>query len=183
MITNIDGINVADGLKRFANNEKLYTKSLLRFASDYPPPPPETPGDELKKYAHMIKGVAANLGLYELSEAAALSERDISDPEKYADFAANMVAMCEKIKLNVVAGEETGPGKTTGKKGGKEEYDRLIAKLRLAAEQFNPSECEKIMEKLRSVEWKGGPLPEIAAISKAIDNYDFDGVRKILDKP
>jgi hypothetical protein len=184
MNINIDGVNAADGLKRFAGNEKLYTKSLLRFATDYPPPPPDTAEDERKKYTHMVKGVAGNLGIYDLAEAAAQSDREISDMVKYADFTEQMLAVSEKIKQAFASDGGTVGGGTAkaGAAGGREEYLALTARLRLAAERFNPSECETILEKLCSRAWEGIDPGVNDALSKALDNYDFDGILKILPK-
>jgi HPt (histidine-containing phosphotransfer) domain-containing protein len=184
MNIHIDGINVADGLKRFAGNEKLYTKSLLRFASEYPPPPFETAEDERKKYAHMVKGVAGNLGIYELAEKAAAAEQDLSDAGKHSEFASLMTDVGEKITQ---AFAETGgaPAKPAagGERGGRNEYVALAKQLRLAAERFNPSECEKALEKLRSKSWDDITVSSLDAVSKAIDDYDFVKILDIVPQP
>ncbi|MCL2053882.1 MAG: Hpt domain-containing protein [Oscillospiraceae bacterium] len=181
MNISIEGINTPEGLARFAGNEKLYVKSLLRFASEYPPPAPEADAESLKKYAHTIKGIAGNLGIYGLAEAAAEAEQNLPALERYAFFASRMREMCALINLKIPPPND-GARSAGSKPGGKDEYAVLSEGLKKAASEFNPSDCERIIDELYAYDWVGVHVPDLGALRKAAENYDFDDLIVILDK-
>lgn len=100
--TYLPAIDVADGVRRLMNSKKVYFSLLKRFdgrqtanelidnikSADFP---------NIKKTAHILKGVAANLSLIELKEIAsniearAIIETDCSDMIDALDEAVNKV--------------------------------------------------------------------------------------------
>ena len=86
--TSLPGLDVADGLKRVAGNEKLYRKLLLQFREDR-----RHVAEQLKdalsrgntedalRLAHTIKGVAGNIGAMTLFEASTELERALTSSE------------------------------------------------------------------------------------------------------
>ncbi|CCK81416.1 two component system sensor histidine kinase, hybrid [Desulfobacula toluolica Tol2] len=77
-LTDIAGIDLATGLFRSNNNTLLYEKLLKSFYNDFfdasekiKTMKNEKKYDDLKRYLHSIKGIAANLGAQNLSDKAA----------------------------------------------------------------------------------------------------------------
>ncbi len=94
-VTDIDGIDLGVGLFRSNQNARLYEKLLNSFYKDFSDVletvetlRADNKFDDLKRYFHSIKGVAANLGIQGLSDRAAVLESltDYSDKE-YQAFA------------------------------------------------------------------------------------------------
>ena len=182
MNISIEGVNIQEGLTRFGKNEKLYIKSLLRFANDYPPPADDTNMEERKSYSHMIKGVAGNLGIYDLAESAARAEINLTDNGIFSDMLAKMDKMSAIINETLAEHSDLYQGKTVANKprGNQDELTKLIAELREAALEYDPTACEKAIEKLRSFDWGDLKTPDFDALAKAVDEYDLDDIGDIL---
>ena len=87
-IENLDGIDVADGLKCVAGNRPLYRNLLLKFRQSQADAAPEirqalTAGDRQRaeRIAHTIRGIAGSIGAKELQAAAATVEQGLRDPD------------------------------------------------------------------------------------------------------
>jgi two-component system, sensor histidine kinase and response regulator len=83
----LDGIDLADGLKRVAGNRPLYRNLLLKFRQSQADAAPEirqalAAGDRQRaeRIAHTIKGIAGSIGAKELQAAAAAVEQGLRDP-------------------------------------------------------------------------------------------------------
>lgn len=96
----LPAIDVADGLRRLMNNKKIYFNLLKRFdgrelTNDLINNMKDGDFPNIKKNAHTLKGVAANLALAELRnlaidiEARAKAEEDCSDMTDALDEAVN----------------------------------------------------------------------------------------------
>ncbi len=70
----IKGVAVHDGLKRFVGNEKIYKNALMRFANDYQPPANKALSEDIQRTLHTLRGVAGNLGAYDLAALAKEAE-------------------------------------------------------------------------------------------------------------
>ncbi len=105
------GVDVKGTVSRFMDNAELYTTFLKRFPDEDRISPikealSENDSEKLLRTAHKLKGVAANLGMKELSEAAEVIvrkarggtfdgvEEDITRTEKLSD------AICAAIREN-----------------------------------------------------------------------------------
>ena len=81
-IENLDGIDVADGLKRVAGNRPFYRNLLLKFRQSQAAAPEIrqalAAGDRQRaeRIAHTVKGIAGSIGAKELQAAAATVEQD-----------------------------------------------------------------------------------------------------------
>ena len=85
-IENLDGIDVADGLKCVAGNRPLYRNLLLKFRQSQADAAQEirqalAAGDRQRaeRIAHTIKGIAGSIGAKELQAAAAAVEQRVRD--------------------------------------------------------------------------------------------------------
>jgi two-component system, sensor histidine kinase and response regulator len=86
-LESLDGIDVADGLKRVAGNRPLYRNLLLKFRQSQADAGPEihqalAAGDRQRaeRIAHTIKGIAGSIGAKDLQAAAAVVEQGLRDP-------------------------------------------------------------------------------------------------------
>jgi HPt (histidine-containing phosphotransfer) domain-containing protein len=77
----VDGLNIADGLRRVAGNNRLYAKLLRQFASQQADAVGQirvalaaNDVESATRLAHTLKGVAGNLGAVEVHDAAATVE-------------------------------------------------------------------------------------------------------------
>ena len=94
----VPGINVKSGLAKVSGNRPLYRKLLAQFRDKYLDAAREIAGHlrsdksvEAARYAHTIKGVAANLGADDLSRVAAELERALkTGREDATDLLAEM---------------------------------------------------------------------------------------------
>jgi two-component system, sensor histidine kinase and response regulator len=82
----LDGIDLADGLKRVAGNRPLYRNLLLKFRQSQADAASEirqalAAGDRQRaeRVAHTIKGIAGSIGAKELQAAAAAVEQGLRD--------------------------------------------------------------------------------------------------------
>ena len=87
VIKDLDGIDLADGLKRVAGNRSLYRNLLFKFRQSQADAAAEirqalAAGDRQRaeRIAHTIKGIAGNIGAKELRAAAAVVEEGLRDP-------------------------------------------------------------------------------------------------------
>jgi HPt (histidine-containing phosphotransfer) domain-containing protein len=85
-IEDLDGIDVADGIKRFAGNRHLYRNLLLKFRKSQADAAAEicqalAAGDRprAERIAHTIRGIAGSIGAKELEAAAAALEHGLRD--------------------------------------------------------------------------------------------------------
>ena len=86
-IKDLDGIDLADGLKRVAGNRSLYRNLLFKFRQSQADAAAEirqalAAGDRQRaeRIAHTIKGIAGSIGAKELRAAAAVVEEGLRDP-------------------------------------------------------------------------------------------------------
>jgi HPt (histidine-containing phosphotransfer) domain-containing protein len=87
-LTELQGISVADGLKKVGGNEKLYRKLLLQFLDTHRPSVDEIREALEKKdqtlavrLAHTVKGVAGTLGAGALAQVAGELEKTLKTGE------------------------------------------------------------------------------------------------------
>ena len=99
MPEHLDGIDVADGLRRVAGNGNLYRNLLLRFRQSQARSVEEirealATGDHerAKLITHTIKGVAGNIGAKELQAAAAAAEAALRNSD-LTRFEADLPAL------------------------------------------------------------------------------------------
>ena len=102
-IEHVDGIDLADGLKRVAGNHALYRKLLLSFRETQAHAGEEirealATGDHKRaeRIAHTVRGIAGNIGAKELAAAAATVEaafRDVAPARPEPDLSAFEIAL------------------------------------------------------------------------------------------
>lgn len=113
LLPEIAGINFADGLRRVAGNRRLYRDLLRQFADKQCDAAAQISaalkgGDQklAERVAHMVKGVAGNIGISEVQSAAqklekAIREGHVSIRVLLDEFAASLAT-----QVHAIAGTE-----------------------------------------------------------------------------
>jgi CheY-like chemotaxis protein/HPt (histidine-containing phosphotransfer) domain-containing protein len=111
----IEGVDVADGLRRVAGNERLFRSLLERFADKQATAAREiadalAQGDRAlgERLAHTVKGVAANLAMTEVQARAADLEHGIRNHEESPALIASLASALE-TQVAAIRGVLVGP--------------------------------------------------------------------------
>ena len=184
----VPGINVKSGLAKVSGNRPLYRKLLVQFRDKYLDAVREiadllrsAKSGEAARYAHTIKGVAANLGADDLSKVAAELERALKTGRKDAtDLLAEM-----EDRLLVLRGSlqqlfprskaETEKFSGSGRQTAFEPQRaaKLAREIAAAVDENVPWALEKLHE-LRDMALPA-PLTTIAGrAAEYLDNFDSD---------
>jgi two-component system, sensor histidine kinase and response regulator len=106
----LPGINVAEGVTRVANNHELYLSIVDTFLGGHRQAPEtlneffeKSEFENAKDYAHKISGVAANLGMSDLAEAASqiqksAAELTVSDLQELTHYLDEVIASVDILK-------------------------------------------------------------------------------------
>jgi PAS domain S-box-containing protein len=194
IVPEIDGVDVAGGLKRVAGNKRLYRDLLLQFVAKQGNANVQISaaiesGDRklAERIAHTVKGVAGNIGLGQISAAAerleiAIRDAETAVPGLLEEFSAVLRRQVRAIQQGMLDLTPDQPAK--GKKSARfdaravteaiehlsaliESSDGDAAEAFLALEDALAGTCDK---------------PRLSALGAAISEFDFDGARLKLDE-
>lgn len=170
-------IDTAKGLERVMGNEELYRKILRRFYEDYRNLKlEELEDEELKRVAHTIKGLAANIGAYELSEIAKEIEKTLNKSlfKRFYEELDKVTADIEKV---VEVEKENSKGKRVLSE---EELNQLLTKLKEALRRRRAKECKNLVEELSDVELPDGFGEKMKRVRELVDRYKFKEALEVL---
>ena len=173
-------VDIDAGIKRFAGKRERYMSSLLKFADSLLSDRSEKESRDQLHEVHSIKGVAGNLGIISLYDAAVKFERLLKSgqaPEKergrfYDICAATGKAILEQFdnRGNIVEVQLA--------KGADIEYSVLKSMLARALTEGDISTAEEVVAELRLKNWPGHM--NIDQICKLVESYEFDEALKLL---
>ncbi len=183
----IEGLNVAEGLKRVNNNHTLYLRILqkmvlntARFKETMIQLFEEQKFDLIRKELHSLKGVTGNLGataLYEkIKQTETLFKEEIPDYTKEQLLAlAQEIEIFRKSVLQVI-------GNTPGSVEKPEESDppSLLPALRKMKNHFENDDAEGV-EIFNRIYQQINHLQETSGLKTAVDTYDFDKAAEITE--
>jgi signal transduction histidine kinase/DNA-binding response OmpR family regulator/HPt (histidine-containing phosphotransfer) domain-containing protein len=192
-IPEIEGVDVVDGLRRVAGNQRLYKELLLKFAAKYADADVQIAsslqgGDGIaaERMAHTVKGVAGNIGIKEVRFAAERLEKAIRDsheavPSLLRDFTSILRPQVHSIEK--AFGDSVTP---TSENVSKKDFDSAaaaidLARLRVLLEASD-GDAEETFRTLKSA--LSGHIEKVRldALGAAIDDFDFSGALKKLDE-
>jgi two-component system sensor histidine kinase/response regulator len=194
ILPEIDGVDMAGGLRRVAGNKRLYRDLLVRFAARQGDVHSQIIaaieiGDRQRaeRIAHTVKGVAGNIGLGKVFTAAEELERAIRDvdsavPVLAEEFALVLRAQVQTIQqamrvvmLDRPAEGEKNPGFDA------RAASAAIAHLRALLESSDGDAAEAFLALETAL---GGTRdnPQLYALSAVIDEFDFEGALLRLDE-
>jgi HPt (histidine-containing phosphotransfer) domain-containing protein len=197
----LPGFDLMEGLHRLQGNQALYRRLLLNFAELHRHEAEtlhraldEGDVDRARHRVHAIKGVAGNLGAKPLQAATAVLEKLITsaDPERRPDAEALETAVqAFKAALDVAltaagslmpAGsdrKECSAGNPTQGFAPEIPAD-ITADLRAAAELGDVSEITALA---RGISARSGGLSTTGKrILRMVENFDFEGILKLVDE-
>ena len=188
----LDGINVAAGLKRLLGNKKSYRRILLKFRQDFENAAEsiknlviEEKYDEAEILAHSIKGAGANIGAEGLQSTAAALEMWFKGegkglPEKeFIDFSHELGRMMTSLS-SLERDEEPSPEVEKESVMLQPEIAKEIAdRIRSAVDVGDVTELSEIATEL-AVRTDGSSQYE-AKIGRLAEDFDFDGLVQLAD--
>jgi HPt (histidine-containing phosphotransfer) domain-containing protein len=189
----IDGIDMAGGLKRVAGNRRLYRDLLDQFAARQADVAVQIlaaleRGDRelATRLAHTVKGVAGNLGIVNVHTAAekvekAIRDADPSVPVLLKQFASLIAPQVQAIVEGLRGTVPATPDGDTQAPFDPEAASAALAKLRALLEASD-ADAEEAFSKVRAA--VGGQVEgaQIAALGASISEFDFEGALAKLDE-
>jgi CheY-like chemotaxis protein len=189
----IEGVDVAGGLKRVAGNQRLFRDLLVKFAAKQGDAPAQISaaleaGDQklAERIAHSVKGVAGNLGIAAVQSAAekleaAIRNGDAAVPallRETATLLAGQVQAIQRALPSAVPADRDGGG---GAAFDPQAVSAGVQRLRtlLVASDGDAGEAFLALERALA---GAVARPQVDALRDAIGDFDFEGALRALDE-
>jgi len=187
----IDGVDAADGLARVAGNAALYRRLLVQFAGRH-----GASADEIaraleaadwktaEREAHTVKGVAGNLGLKRLHAAAGALERTLRGGGDAGAALAGLRAVLgsQVDAIRRALGNDGGdsPDAAAEPVADGASVREGVARLRSLLAASDGGAADAFTSVSGALAGAVG-RPRVAALGRAIDEFDFEGALSELD--
>jgi HPt (histidine-containing phosphotransfer) domain-containing protein len=194
ILPEIDGIDVASGLKRVAGNRRLYRDLLVKFAAKQGAMDSEIlaaieSGDRklAERVAHTVKGVAGNIGLGQVFIAAEKLERAIRevDPAVLARVKEFTLVVNRQIQAIQQAMRDVMPNRPAGVERSPNFDARAaaaaITRLRALLESSDGGAAEVFLALEGALAGACDNL-RMDALGEAISDFDFAAALSKLDE-
>jgi two-component system sensor histidine kinase/response regulator len=192
ILPEVEGVDMASGLKRVAGNKRLYRDLLVQFAAkqrdvDSPILAAIENGDRklAERIVHTVKGVAGNIGLGKIFAAAEKLERAIRDGDASVSALVQEFAqaLSHQIRAIQAAMRDVVPDRTAKRSQGFEVQaaSAAIVHLRALLESSDGDAAEAFLALESAL---AGTFEEsrLQALRAAIGEFDFDGALSKLDE-
>ncbi len=193
IVPEIEGVDVAGGLKRVAGNRKLYRSLLSQFAEKHGEAATEVSealrsGDAglAERIAHTVKGIAGNLGITAAQHSAARVEKAIRDQDAatnslLAELHNVLQAQASKVSAALASTQEEGASEARRAPFDAEAASGAAARLKSLLDASDGDSEEAFGAFRDSV---GGNVDSSAleALGEAIREYDFEAAAARLDR-
>ncbi len=185
----ISGLDTASGLKRTANNVKLYRKILVQYAEGQKDAVKNIRAslaagekEDAERAAHTTKGVSGNIGASEVQERAAVVEAAIRNNEPLEALEPKLLVLDEVLSIMVsslsaslgVATEAPVSSPSGNPVKGKTVLEKLIKLL-----ENSDSDAGELFENNREDLLSVMPSSKLDAVGRAIEGYDFEEAERI----
>jgi two-component system sensor histidine kinase/response regulator len=190
----IEGVDVAGGLRRVAGNKRLYRDLLMQFATKQADANSQIltaigGGDNklAERIAHTIKGVAGNIGLEQVFTTAEKLERAIRDhtamvPALLEEFTRVLTHQIQAIQQ---AMRDVTPVRPPEQKKGiafdAQTASTAIAHLKALLESGDGDAIDAFLA-VESILTGRAEKSRLEALGTAINEFDFEGARIKLDE-
>ncbi|MDJ0831400.1 MAG: response regulator [Desulfobacterales bacterium] len=194
----LPGFDLVAGLKRLAGNKRLYRKLLVDFGSSYTQTAGEIQAalnaknfEQAHGLIHNIKGVAGNLEATDLQAAAAEMEKLVKGGQKETPSKKQLDHQFMKLEQTINQTLEVvqllGPSAEEKRLDLSDEWKQKVPvelakeisdRLKTAAEMGDVMKIQSIANELRSANDAMTPFSD--TLIRLADDFDFDGVQKIL---
>ncbi|MDR0975239.1 MAG: response regulator [Ruminococcus sp.] len=185
----VDGLDVAGGLKNVAGNRDSYIKSL-RILKDKLPEANERISSSLLKsdmerarlYLHSMKSSLANVGFAAVSKQAAELEKSVI--ENNADYYDHNIGAfsdaLEHMGKSLEKVFSANAGMTYKASGNEDEFLKIISDMLALFDNFNFMEAKELALSLTEVNY-GNRLNKVAVeLISALDVFDYEKASTII---
>jgi CheY-like chemotaxis protein/HPt (histidine-containing phosphotransfer) domain-containing protein/two-component sensor histidine kinase len=187
-VPDIEGVEIATGLKRVAGNVRLYRSLLDQFVAkqsdaDVQIKASLEKGDResAERLAHTLKGVAGNIGIDGVQQAAARVEKAIreNDPA-VSTFLSELrsIMYTQMAAIRGAAGEAT-PAKAPAADFDTEAATRAVEKL-MSLLQANDGDAPDAVEAVASAVAGRVEASRLTALCASIEEFDFEAAQTKL---
>jgi PAS domain S-box-containing protein len=194
ILPEIDGVDVAGGLKRVAGNNRLYRELLVQFATKQEDAASRISaaiesGDRKvgERIAHTVKGVSGNIGLEQVFTAAeklekAIREEHAAVPALLEEFSLVLSRQVRIIRQTIceVMPSELAESKTRAPFD-IQEASAAIARLRTLLEASDGDATETFVA-LENILRGIADKPRLDALGTAISEFDFESAISKLNE-
>jgi CheY-like chemotaxis protein len=193
IIPQIGGVDVAAGLQRIAGNKRLYRDLLTQFAVKNESTGTTisealASGDRSKaeRLAHSLKGVAGNLGINEIFQAAGELEGAIRVSETgIEDLVEELTAALDRQVRNILV---AFPARRTYEKTRLDtrltDPEKILAPLANLKELLEANDADALEgnRNLAAVLGASGDPSRLEALGAAVNSFDFEGALQRLEE-
>jgi CheY-like chemotaxis protein len=150
----LPGIDMATGLRRLGSDTDLYRRTLLRFYDEYRTKHEhieklyaEAQWQELRRFAHTLKGASGIIGAEELSQAAAGLENTLTE-ENAEQYAKQKASLLEQLARIMTTLDENCPSLNSNDETATSTHDRseVLNKIDKLDELLRINDVEAIEE-------------------------------------
>jgi HPt (histidine-containing phosphotransfer) domain-containing protein len=185
ILPQIGGVDVAAGLQRIAGNKRLYRDLLTQFAVKH-----ESTGRTISEalasgdrskaehLAHSLKGVAGNLGMNEIFQAAGKLEGAIRESQTgVEDLIEELTSALDRQVRNIhVAFPAGGADEKTRFDSRPTDPEKVLAALANLRKllEANDADASEAYVNLAAVLGDCVDLPRLEALGAAVNSFDFE---------
>ncbi|MDH3995070.1 MAG: response regulator, partial [Gammaproteobacteria bacterium] len=182
------GLDIAQGLSRLANNEKLFLQLLADLLAEYSGSADTLRQlvaakkmDEARAAAHKIRGIANNLGATDIGASAEAIERTVLDGEVVSDrqleALSQALLVASQSHSELIKDRETAAAATVAIGV---DVQAIFASLQAAVATFDPGATELIDQILAAQEEGSELAQQLSEARTLLDNFEFDKAEPLL---
>ncbi|MBF0530331.1 MAG: hypothetical protein HQK55_13880, partial [Deltaproteobacteria bacterium] len=191
-ITDLNGIDAASGLKKFAGNQEQYQDRLMKFHAQYGKASARIKAALAQKERETalglvgeVKDAAGEIGAKDLYAASEDLELVIKHPDqithshlKNFDHALQIVLSSLSVFFNQ-SGNASLPG-LSGQAVNKEVLLSVLSELEVPMFERIPKRCMLILEQITALTWPAGFSGDLDLLEKMIKKYKFKEALPLL---
>ncbi len=198
-ISNLPGLNIAEGLERLGGSYELYLDIFKDFCNTQ-----KAFGEECRNLiekkdfktarlkAHALKGAAGNISAADIGDAAKMLEDACADEDEMNTLSALVLA--EKAFAQVLGTFErmpdiirTGEGaeepvKTESFQGDLSEIFEVFQKLGISLQESDPISSENCLREIRTSFPLNDFKEDMKYLERQIKDYNFEGARETIEE-
>ena len=191
----LPGLRIQSTIRRFGGNTGLFLKLVRGFANDYKNVPDEIKQalaeDDMERatrLAHTLKGVAANIGAHDLSQAAGNLESTLSRGvmdradelfDRLSDELQQVIDSLTDLAIRPEAPSETANGQDAEGPLDAAELEPLFIELHTLINRSH-FRAAQVAQALADKIGLAGPQDELTRLQGNLDKFDFRSAEKAL---
>jgi len=194
----VPGLALQATLDRLGNNENLYRRMLWKFQQDFADTDRELgeaidrkDWEQVRYMTHAIKGVAGNIGAYDVHMTAAALEASLtpgaeSEPAsalmRFSKALRRVLQSLQQLALQDTppANTESGGPKSTPPVFSKEKLEALLQQLEPVIHKRQPKHCQQIMQEILRSSWPEETTQQLVALHQLLRKYKFREAQEML---